>query len=145
MPKPYPREFREDVIRVAVQDVEADILHFDHSFSAAHDRLCHCPYCIDGFHRFVADEIPGIVHAAGYDRPDQLSPPPAGNAEYLTHVKELHEPGAIAWALFHAAAGTRALAHFADFARALSPRIGINKSRVRAWRGRRSAGPPRRR
>ncbi len=118
-------EYFKEVIRVAIRNVGADVLHFDNSFGGVYDLLCHCGNCISGFRRFVRDEIPDIVKAAGYDRPELLLPPPIGNREHYASLSELREPGAIAWALYHAESGTRAFRRFADFARSLRHDIAI--------------------
>ncbi|MFA6294412.1 MAG: hypothetical protein WC637_21660 [Victivallales bacterium] len=122
---PEAFDYFKEVIRVAIKEVEADILHFDNSFCDIYDLLCHCDNCVNGFHRFVRDEIPEIAKAAGYDSPYLLLPPPSGNREHFASLSELREPGAIAWALYHAESGTRAFRRFADFARGLRPDIAI--------------------
>jgi len=122
---PYAIDYFKEVVRVAIEEVQADVLHFDQPFSFYHDQLCHCEYCLAAFHRFIARDIPEILAAAGYQRPEELLPPPCGRRDYLTGVSELEDPGDIAWTLFHAKAGYRALEKFVDYARTLRPDIGV--------------------
>src|SRR3972149_3476380 len=89
------------------------------------DKLCHCEYCLDGFRRFVREEIPEMARAAGYDRTDILLPPPNGNLEHLAKVKSVREPGQAAWLLYHAEAGFRALKDTVEYSRSLSPDVAI--------------------
>ena len=122
---PIALDYIKQVIRVAIEHVKADVLHLDSGFAFSHDQLCHCPHCIDAFRKFVREEIPQVIRAAGYRSADHLSPPPAGNLAYLRTVHEMREPGDIAWTLFHAQAGIRALQHLADVARQMAPDITI--------------------
>lgn len=121
---PFTFEYFKDVIRIAIEHVKADILHFDNPFNSGyHDKLCHCEFCLDGFRKFLAEEIPEIAGIAGYDDPNLIEPPPANNSAALACVKEMKEPGSIAWALFHAWAGCRNLKQYADYARSLKKDI----------------------
>ena len=123
--RPAAIRYFQEVIRTAIEDVGADVLHFDNSFSCIGDQACHCEDCLALFRRFLREDIPDIVAATGYDRPDLLQPPPAGNRDYLASLKELREPGAIAWALFRAETGFRAMERFAAYARSLRQDIAI--------------------
>ena len=115
----------KEVIRVAIEDVKADILHFDAAFASKIDQLCHCEYCLEGFKKFITEEIPEIADIAGFNDPLLLSPPPCGNREYLASVNELNEPGIIAWTLFHAQAGFDALDAVCKYSRSIKDDILI--------------------
>lgn len=118
-------KYFQQVLRVAVHEVKADVIHFDNGFGFRHDLLCHCKYCLAGFEKFVREEVPDIVAAAGYDRPEHLRPPPPGNREYLAGVREVQEPGDIAWLLYHARASRAALRKYAGYARRLAPEVAV--------------------
>lgn len=122
---PHAREYFQEVIRVAIEEVEADVLHFDTSWSAHHHLLCHCEYCIEGFGKYLREECPELVSAAGYDRPELLSPPPAGNNAFLATLNEMREPGAMAWLMYHTHAGVEAMRFFVDYARGMKPEVAI--------------------
>ena len=118
-------DYFKEVIRIAVEQVKADVLHFDGSFAFYHDQLCHCEDCLRLFREFLRDDMPELVRAAGYERADDLQPPPCGNREYIADVSSMKEPGDIAWTLFHAKAGYRALKELSDYARSIAPGIAI--------------------
>ena len=122
---PHSIDYFKEVIRVAVEEVQADVLHFDNGFSFYHDQLCHCDFCLAQFRRFIADEIPEIVQIAGYDDSSYLAPPPCGNVDVLAAITEMKEPVSIAWALFHAKAGLLAMETLVNYARSLNPDINI--------------------
>jgi hypothetical protein len=123
---PHSRKYFCEVIRVAIQEVQADVLHFDQAWASIFHQSCHCPYCVEGFHRSIREKNPEIMEIAGYARSDVISPPPlAINGDYLASVRELVEPGAIAWLMYHAEAGAEALRFFSDYARKLKPDINI--------------------
>jgi len=122
---PATFEYFKEVIRVAIEELNADVLHFDWPFCFYHDHLCQCEHCLAGFSEFVREEIPQIAKAAGYEYPDQILAPPTGNQAYLATICEMQEPGDIAWTLFHANAGLHSLRRFAEYARSLRPDIAI--------------------
>ncbi|MFA6290767.1 MAG: hypothetical protein WC637_03240, partial [Victivallales bacterium] len=122
---PVSQEYFREVIRVAIEEVGADVIHFDMSWSFVQDRLCHCSHCADGFHRFLRELNPELVKIAGYDHAGMIDPPPPGNGAYLATVKEMREPGAMAWLLYHADAGVEAMKSLVGHARELKPDVGI--------------------
>ncbi|MDD5704755.1 MAG: hypothetical protein PHR35_02440 [Kiritimatiellae bacterium] len=123
---PYTFKYFKEVIRIAIERVKADILHFDNAFvSGYHDTLCHCSFCQEGFQKYLAEAIPEIAEIAGYDDPRLISPPPANRGAALSGVREMKEPGSIAWALYHAWSGCRNLKSYADYARSLKKDVMI--------------------
>ncbi len=122
---PEAMEYFKEVIRVAVQEVKADVLHFDNGFSFLQDHLCHCENCLAGFRRYVREEVPEAIHAAGYDSAEELLPPPNGNLPYLAGIESMNEPVSAAWLRYHADTGLRALKLLAEHGRALSPEVAI--------------------
>ncbi len=122
---PVSQEYFKEVIRIAIEEVDADVLHFDHSWSFVQDRLCHCKYCVEGFHRYLCEGNPELVGIAGYERAGLIEPPPPGNGAYLATVKEMREPGAMGWLLYHADAGVEAMRSLVEHARNLKPDVGI--------------------
>ncbi len=122
---PIAVDYFKEVVRVAIEDVKADSLHFDTAFAAKLDQLCHCQYCMKGFRQYITENIPEIADITGLDDPTLLTPPPCGNRAYLASVDELKEPGIIAWTLYHAHAGYQALKMFSEYARSVNSETKI--------------------
>ncbi len=123
---PITKEYLKRVIQVAIEEVKADVIHFDTSFSFYVDQLCHCKYCLKAFREFLRTEAPKLSKIAGYDdNPDILEPPPCGNLNHLSTLREVREPGLLAWVLFHAKSGYRAMKELTGYARKLKSDIFI--------------------
>ena len=122
---PHSIEYFKKVIKTAVEQVKANLLHIDSAFTFYHDQLCRCEYCQRKFCEFIRDEIGDIIASAGYAKAEQIAAPLCGNLATLAGVTESREPGDIAWQLFHAKSGYRALKSLADYAKSLNPDIFI--------------------
>lgn len=122
---PASQEYFREVIRIAIEEVGADVLHFDQSWSFVHDRLCHCRHCVDGFHRYLQEKNPELVKIAGYGSAELIDPPPPGNGVHLASVKEMREPGAMGWLLYHAEAGLESMRSLVKYAKSIKPDVGI--------------------
>ena len=40
---------------MAIEEVKADMLHFDTAFAFKLDQLCHCQYCMTGFKQYIIE------------------------------------------------------------------------------------------
>ncbi len=123
---PIVKEYFKEVIRIAIEEVQADVLHFDTAFASRVDNICHCQFCLKGFREFLRNDSPKLNAIAGYDdNPNLLQPPPNGNLEYLATLDEVREPGLMAWVLFRAQSGYKALKEFVEYAKSLKSDILI--------------------
>ena len=122
---PIAIEYFKNILGVAIESLKADLIHFDSAFCCYHDQLCHCKYCLAAFEKYLRNNIPDIVKAAGYTDPTHLKPPPCSNGNALTGISKSKEPGDIAWSLFHAEAGFDAVKSLCTYARELKNDISI--------------------
>lgn len=122
---PQSRAYFEEVIDVAVKHIEADVLHFDAAFNTIRGQECRCEYCLAQFQTFIRDKLPEVIEAAGYSSAEHLQPPPLADDASANALNTIQEPGAVAWALYQAHVGLRALEHFTQYARSLRPDIAV--------------------
>jgi hypothetical protein len=124
---PGYRKFIEKVLRLGIQDLKLDMIHFDQMHWWAEPRSCRCQFCRERFRRWLEAKYPPAARRLrfGFDRFDGILPPPFDVFSGPIKLPELRNPLAQEWALWRAAEVTRHYAEFDQFIHSLNPEAAL--------------------
>lgn len=125
----------EDKVRLAVQYVRTDLIHFD-GFGVGREPLsCQCDRCRRAFQQFLVEkygkDAQRIKERYGHERLHCIEPPafhPVGNP--FVPANPIDEPGMQDWVEFRCALTARIHRRFAELIRSLDPEVAVE---VNGW------------
>jgi hypothetical protein len=135
-------EFLKKVMRLGVQDLGLDLIHFDQMEMWGEPRSCRCEYCKRAFRAFLRANYgdPQLAARFGFSRLDSMAPPPYNAVSGPIGMEELVNPLMQEWARFRAASVTRHYAEFDHYIHSLNPEVALegnpnlNFSQNKGWR-----------
>lgn len=124
---PGYKAFIEKVLRLGVQDIKLDMIHFDQMHWWGEPRSCHCGFCQDRFRRWLEAKYPAGLRRPrfGFDRFDGIIPPVFDLFSGPIHLPELRNPLMQEWALWRAAEVTRHYADYDAYIGSLNPEVAL--------------------
>lgn len=134
--------FLKKVMRLGVQELGLDLIHFDQMQMWGEPRSCRCQYCTEAFRAFLRSRYsdPQLVERFGFARLDRIGPPPFNLISGPIGIEKLANPLMQEWARFRAAAVTRHYAEFDQFLHSLNPEVALegnpnlNFGQNKGWR-----------
>jgi hypothetical protein len=121
--------FLEKVLRLGIEDLKLDLIHFDYFAWPAEPRSCHCQYCRQGFQRFLNSRYANPTRALkrfGFSRIKGIVPPPYNDVQAgPLPFRDVHNPVMQEWAMFRAASLATRFAEFEQFIHRLNPEVAL--------------------
>ncbi len=135
-------EFLKKVMRLGVQQLGLDLIHFDQMQMWGEPHSCRCDYCTRAFRAFLRANYsdPQLEQRFGFTRLDRIAPPPFNSFSGPIRMEELVNPLMQEWARFRAASVTRHYAEFEQFLHSLNGEVALegnpnlNFSQNKGWR-----------
>lgn len=124
---PGYRAFVKKVLRLGVEDLKLDLIHFDQMQWWAEPLSCRCQFCQSEFRAFLAALYtePQRKMRFGFTSLDNLRPPPFNAPARLLRLTELHNPLMQDWARFRAANLATRFAEYDDYIRRMNPEVAV--------------------
>jgi hypothetical protein len=123
---PGYRAFLEKLMRIGVEDLKLDLIHFDQMESWSEPDTCRCPFCRQQFREFLRDKYTPARRVArfGFDRVDAMLPPPFAGF-IASGLAELVNPLMQDWIEFRAASYARRFGEYDEFLYRLNPQVAL--------------------
>lgn len=124
---PGYQRFIEKVLRLGIQELRLDMIHFDQMHWWAEPRSCRCEYCRERFRRWLEAKYSPARRRLrfGFDRLDGVLPPPFDVFAGPIKLSELRNPLAQEWALWRAEEVTRHYAEYDLYIHSLNPQVAL--------------------
>src|SRR3984893_9268188 len=116
----------KEVLKVGIQDLRVDMIHFDQMMWASAPASCHCYHCRKQFREFLKNRYPAerALLRLGFENVELLDIPPFGN-NFPPVFAELTNPLMQEWALFRAWSLAERYKELADYIRKLNPETAV--------------------
>jgi hypothetical protein len=113
------------VLKVGVQDLRMDMIHFDQMMWRSAPASCHCTYCRKQFREFLKSRYPArlALQRFGFERVELLDIPPFGGDSL--RFAEVSNPLMQEWALFRAWSLAERYKELTDYIRSLNPETAV--------------------
>ncbi len=113
--------FLEKVLRLGIEDLRLDLIHFDQMSWWREPESCRCRFCAARFREWLLEKYPPAARRLrfGFGRLDAVAPPPPGASPALNN------PLMQEWALWRAAELARHFAAFDRFIHSLNPDVAL--------------------
>lgn len=124
---PGYKAFIEKVLRLGVEDIKLDMIHFDQMHWWGEPRSCRCEFCRDRFRRWIEEKYPASSRRPrfGFDRFDGITPPAFDVFSGPLKLTELRNPLMQEWTLWRAAEVTRHYADYDAYIHSLNPETAL--------------------
>jgi hypothetical protein len=124
---PGYRAFVEKVLRLGVEDMKLDLIHFDQMSWWPEPYSCRCKYCQAEFHEFLRARYTDQQRTAryGFSLLDHLAPPPFNARTGALQFADLHNPLMQDWAYFRAASLARRFGEYDEYIRGMRPEVAV--------------------
>ncbi|MGC1871981.1 MAG: beta-galactosidase trimerization domain-containing protein [Acidobacteriaceae bacterium] len=120
-------DYLKKVVRYAIEEVKTDFIHFDNFDLNAEPDSCHCPWCVQGFRKFLQTRYSSQQRRErfGFENVSFINPPqwnrdnPAGGMEII------YDPAIQEWVDYRCQEMADALQQMAGYAKSLNPEVAI--------------------
>lgn len=130
---PAYAEFMKEIIRLAVERADADLLHFDNYMHWPEPQGCHCVVCCQQFRDFIAKRYTPKMRRErfGFEVVDAILPPQYG--EGPVELKIIQNPLIQEWIDFRAWRNAEIYAELASYAHSLKSDITVECNPGGIW------------
>jgi hypothetical protein len=124
---PGYQAFIRKVLRLGIQDLKLDMMHFDQLTWWPEPSSCHCRYCTEQFQAFLRARYEGPEVKLRFGFPDiaDLGPPVFDVTERPLGFAELINPLMQEWARFRGASLARRWGEIDDYIHELNPNVAL--------------------
>ena len=123
---PGYRAFVKKVLRLGVEDMQLDLIHFDQMSWWPEPLSCRCQYCQAEFREFLRHRYTDEQRMARYGfNLFDLAPPPYNARTGAIQLTDLHNPLMQDWAYFRAANLARNFAEYDEYIRGMRPDVAV--------------------
>lgn len=124
---PGHQAFIRKLLRLAVQDLKVDLIHFDGIQLGREPDSCRCKYCRERFRAFLRARYPDAQGKMrfGFTRLDDIQPPPYNTTGGAVTWGELTNPSMQEWALFRCANLARIFGEYDRYLHQLNPAVAV--------------------
>lgn len=125
---PGYRAFLRKAVRMGIQDVKLDVIHFDQMQWWPEPHSCRCSYCRAQFREFLEKRYsdPKLARLRfGFTNFSAVIPPPYGIHEPPVHLPDLHNPMMQEWAEFRAWSLARDFTELGNYVHELNPNAAM--------------------
>ncbi len=124
---PGYREFIRKVLRLGIQDLKLDLIHFDQMQWWPEPRSCRCSHCQEKFRAFLSRRYDDKLRRLrfGFTRLDDIAPPPFGLWSPPIPFPQLQDPLMQEWTHFRAQSLAGHYADFDGYIHSLNPEVAL--------------------
>ena len=124
---PGYRAFLEKVLRLGVQDMKLDLIHFDQMMWWPEPLSCRCKFCQAEFREFLRTRYNEQQRKAryGFTLLDHLAPPPFNPRGGSIQLTDLRNPLMQDWVYFRSASLARQFAGYDNFIRCMRSEVAV--------------------
>lgn len=125
---PNYRAFIRKVVRIGIENLKLDAIHFDQMQWWPEPNSCRCSYCRAQFQDFISKRYSDPHQARlrfGFSNFAGVIPPPYGLHEPPVRLAELNNPMMQEWAEFRAWSLARDFSEFAAYIHGLNPNVAV--------------------
>lgn len=119
--------FVRKVLRLGIQDVGLDLIHFDQMEGWSEPLSCRCPDCQRQFRRFLRANYSGdrAIERFGFARFDDVIAPPFGQVSGSVGFPTLDNPMMQEWTRFRAWSFARKFGEYDSYIHSLNPSVAL--------------------
>ena len=125
---PGYKAFIEKLLRIGVEDMKLDLIHFDQMQWWSEPQSCRCQYCKEEFRQFLLRKYRDPVRARmrfGFTDLNSMAPPLFNHVAAPIRYPELKSPLMQEWAMFRAENLARHYAGYDHFIHGLNPEVAL--------------------
>jgi len=124
---PGYQAFVQKVLRVGIEDVKLDGIHFDQMRWSAEPYSCRCKYCRAEFQKFLRERYRSeqLKPRFGFSHLDDVIPPPYSREFPPARYAPLRDPLMQDWAAFRAVSLARRLGEYDNYIHKLNPQVAL--------------------
>jgi len=125
---PNYQAFVQKVLRLGIQDLKLDLIHFDQMGWWPEPSSCRCNYCRDQFRQFLRNRYTDaqLKVRFGFTKLDGVIPPPFALWTGPVGLPELINPLMQDWALFRTASMAQRFGEYDNYIRKLNPEVAMD-------------------
>ncbi len=128
---PGHQAFIRKLLRLGIQDLKLDLIHFDGIQPGQEPDTCRCEHCRRKFQEFLRRRYPDDPRRRarfGFTRLDGLGPPPYDLVSGAVDFPELKNPLMQEWALFRAANWAELFGMYDGIIRGMNPEVAVENN-----------------
>ncbi|MGD0729775.1 MAG: alpha-amylase family protein [Terracidiphilus sp.] len=120
-------DYLKKIIRYAIVDVKTDFIHLDNFNLVAEPDSCHCPWCVNGFRKFLRTKYTPaqLRERFGFENISFVNPPQWNRNNPPDKMEIIYDPAFQEWIDFRCQLMADALRQISEYARSLNPEVAI--------------------
>ncbi|MGA7709585.1 MAG: alpha-amylase family protein [Acidobacteriaceae bacterium] len=120
-------DYLKKVVRYAIEEVKTDFIHFDNFDLNAEPDSCHCPWCVQGFRKYLQSKYSNEERRErfGFENISFVNPPQWNRDNPPGGMEIIYDPAIQEWVDFRCQEMADALQQMAGYAKSLNPEVAI--------------------
>ena len=136
--EPAYRDYIKKILKIGVEELQADQIVFDNVMLQAEPDSCRCPRCLAAFHNYLHKKYPTAEAAErrfGIRNVDWIIPNEWGSATQAESLSVLNDPVMQEWTRFRCESLANYAAELSDYVKSLNPNVAVlmNIKGVYSW------------
>ncbi len=119
--------YLKKVVHYAIVEVKTDFIHFDNFNLNAEPSSCHCPWCVNGFRKYLRTKYSPkqLRERFGFENVSFINPPQWNSDNPPEDMDIIYDPAFQEWIDFRCQTMADALQQVSEYARSLNPEVAI--------------------
>ena len=120
-------DYLKKVVRYAIVEVKTDFIHFDNFNLNAEPDSCHCPWCVNGFRKYLRTKYSPaqLRDRFGFENVSFVNPPQWNSDDPPDQMQIIYDPAFQEWIDFRCQTMADALQQVSGYAKSLNPEVAI--------------------
>ncbi|MHB1938355.1 MAG: beta-galactosidase trimerization domain-containing protein [Acidobacteriaceae bacterium] len=120
-------DYLKKVVRYAIVEVKTDFIHFDNFNLNAEPDSCHCPWCVNGFRKYLRTKYSPaqLRERFGFENISFVNPPQWNGDDPPDQMEIIYDPAFQEWIDFRCQTMADALQQVSGYAKSLNPEVAI--------------------
>ena len=120
-------DYLKKVVRYAIMEVKTDFIHFDNFNLNAEPSSCHCPWCVNGFRKYLRTKYSPaqLRERFGFENVSFVNPPQWNSDDPPDQMQIIYDPAFQEWVDFRCQTMADALQQVSGYAKSLNPEVAI--------------------
>ncbi|MHB2008003.1 MAG: beta-galactosidase trimerization domain-containing protein [Acidobacteriaceae bacterium] len=120
-------DYLKKVVRYAIVEVKTDFIHFDNFNLNAEPDSCHCPWCVNGFRKYLRTKYSPaqLRERFGFENVSFVNPPQWNSDDPPDQMEIIYDPAFQEWIDFRCQTMADALQQVSGYAKSLHPEVAI--------------------